>query len=160
MRRHAALWFALLLVASVAGAAGKSSDNTIFRSFGIDVTNTAQGFYIANLIAPTPPGPIQTPPAMPSPPGPTPASNCNAWLLENDDDVDDIWIVYSVEGQPGALPIAVADAADSVTPNHYNQMRLKHGQAKSLQAFSNTYISVIGTGNAHLHAEQTCGGIH
>ena len=123
--------------------AGSTTNNTVYRSFGVDVTGTAAGFTIASKINNV-----------------VPVSNCSAWLFENDDDTETIWIAWAVMGSPG-FPVAVADATDAVDVNGfaaYPQQRLKPGQTKRIDAFTNSYISVIATGDAHLHAEQTCGG--
>lgn len=127
---------AIVLAPSVALAA-PADTNSVYLSFGADVTTSEQHFLVssktgANKVS---------------------IGSCDAWLLENDDAVDTIWIKWSVPGS-STLPVAVADPTDA-TPSK-NQMRLKPGQAKSLRLWANTYVSVIGTGAAHLHAELNC----
>ena len=135
MRHLTILLVALATLLAPGALAAPDATNNLIRSFGHDVTAAESNFTVESKIGIS-----------------VRVASCNTWLLENDDAVDTIWIRWSEPGATSPTPAAVADPTDVIP----NQMRLKPGQSKSLRAFANTRISVIATGDAHLHAEMAC----
>lgn len=134
------LAFALVAL-GVAGNVFAASKNQVVMGFGVDVTATAQAVLIEDK--------VPSDPATPAAGPPIPVTRCDAWIIENDDDTDTVWIKWAVPGGRDQPPVAQADPGDTVP----NQMRLKPNQVKSLTNFSNSYFSIIGTGAAHVHFE-------
>ena len=108
-------------------------NNTTFRQFSVAVTAVAQPITITAAVTPSGDPPVEYP--------------FNAWLFENDSATETIYIRFA---EPGvAVPVAVDDTANT----DMNQMRLLPAQAKRIDAWMNTYLSVVATGNANLRVE-------
>lgn len=117
--------------------------NSNFGQFSVAVTATSQGFTIASKL-----NPAGIPPITPS--------SCSAWLVENDSSTVTVWLVWGLVASTSSstLPVAVTDAGNTAV----RQMRLLPGQAKSIDAYTNTYIAIIGSaaGPSNVRFEQTC----
>lgn len=126
---------AAVLALAASAAVAQTSPNQCFQQFSIAVTPAAQGFTVASKVTPST----------------CRQATCTAWLVENDSTTATVYIRYATP------PTATAPVATDDTGNtEVNQMRLKPGQAKTLSAWANTYVSIIGTAEANVRFEQTC----
>ena len=126
--------FLLALVSSAAAA----DDHQLIQSFQQAVTAAEANFLLQDKVGAN-----------------VRSSSCSSWLIENDSAAETVYIAYSVPGAISTTPTPTAVATDA-TPH---QLRLKPGQAKELELFTNGYISIIGTGTASVRFELTCKGI-
>ena len=107
-----------------------------YRQFSVAVTATAQPITITTAVTAAGQPPVEYP--------------RTSWLFENDSATETIYIRFADPGE--TVPVAIDD-----TPNTgINQMRLLPAQAKRIDAWTNTYLSVVATGNANLRVEMAC----
>ena len=132
---------ALLLLASSVAAQQSAPYNEVFRQFTIDVTATAQGFYVKDKVVSTPPVAGE----------PQRVGACDVWVIINKSLSETAWIRWNYPGGT-TLPVAIDDSAG----DQKNQMEIPPGTTRELAGWVSLYLSIIGTGAFQVRFEQTC----